>query len=115
MKDDFQWERTSYRDTFIHCSTAGATQEQWRSRLVAFVQLLERLPGFRIADNGYQRFLGVSVTPGIDCTFRGHPFRICSDIPGEIIVVHPELPRSLVEPLCEALKECWEQIPAQAP
>ncbi|MGE5321980.1 MAG: hypothetical protein ACM3SW_03925 [Actinomycetota bacterium] len=74
MKDDFQWERTNYRDTFIHCSSADATQEQWCAQLVAFLQVLSRSPAFRITDNGYQRFTGVLVT-GIDCTFHGSPLQ----------------------------------------
>jgi len=111
--DDFQWERSSYHDTFIHCATAGATHQQWRSRLVAFVQLLGQAPAFHITDKGYQRFAEVLVTEGIGCIFRGHPFSVLSDIPGEIILMHPELPRSLVEPLCKALKDCWQGIPEQ--
>src|SRR6185437_2244214 len=112
MNEDFQWQRTNYRETLIYCPSADVTYEQWRFRLVALLNLLARSPEFRITDNGYQRFPGVLVTEGVQCTFRGHLFRVWSDIPGQILVVHPELPRSLVEPLCNVLKDFWRSIPA---
>ena len=68
---------------------------------------LKGMSEFQIHDNGYVRFPGVLVIEGVKGTYKGHRFSIWSDIPGEILLRHPDVPRSAVESLCGRIKECW--------
>jgi hypothetical protein len=102
-----EWTRSSHDTTVIHCAGDDQTFEIWYETVVSLIESMERTMQFRIHDNGYRKFHGVFVSEGVKGTYNGHDFSIWSDIPGEIILRHPEVPRSAVELLCSRVKECW--------
>lgn len=102
--NDMEWTRSSYDTTLMHCSGADLPLRLWFGRVGSLMDTLKGLSEFRIHDNG---FPGVLVIEGVKGTYKGHKFSIWSDIPGEILLRHPDVPRSAVESLCGRIKECW--------
>lgn len=105
-----QWTRSGYDTTLIQCSGAGLPREVWYGKVVSLIQNLEVADGPQIDDNGFRRFPGVLVTEGVKGAFRGHPFSIWSDHPGEILLMHRAVPRWAVELLCSGISECWHAV-----
>ena len=105
-----QWVRSSYDTTVIQCSHDELPPDAWYEMVVSLIEGLKCTSEFRIHDNGYGKFPGVLVTEGVKGVYTGHAFSIWSDIPGEIVLKHPAVPRSAVEPLCRRVKECWLSI-----
>ena len=80
---------------------------KWSRRVVEFVLSIAEAEDFDVEDNGYRRFPGVLVTGGVKCYFRGKPFEVWSDVPGEIIVRHESMGSRLGSELISRLEELW--------
>ena len=107
MSEQIKWERSSYDTTIMQCACVDMPLDSWYRRMVSLVQSMEGAGEFEIHDNGYRTHPGVFVTEGVSGSFKGHSFNIWSDIPGEIILKHSKGSRSMVEPLCIKVMECW--------
>jgi hypothetical protein len=100
-------ERTNYHTTIMRRSGEDMPIRAWHRRMVSLIQAMEFMCEFDIRDNGYRRFPSVFVNGGVTGSFKGHRFSVWSDLPGEIILRHPGVPRSQVEPLCRTVEGCW--------
>ena len=107
MKNSVEWNRIDHDKTFLRCLDDEATRAVWYERIASVIDALGASNEFQINDNGYRRFPSVLVTEGVKGTFKGNDFAIWSDHPGEILLIHPDVPRSSVELLCNRVRESW--------
>jgi hypothetical protein len=101
------WRIGADSATILRSTEAGLSREGWYQQIVALLEVLENDDAFSIVDNGYRRDPGVLVTSGVEVSIGGRSFGIWSDMPGEIILVHPGMRASRVEQICQRLSELW--------
>ena len=105
------WDSTGGKTTVIQgLATTDADLSDWYSRVIAFVETVAKSSDFEVADNGYVRFPGVLVTSGIDAFFRGNPFRLWSDLPGELILSHGGMGCRTASQLIRSLEAPYGQL-----
>ena len=102
------WRFESGKTTIIHgLFVADADLSDWYSRVIAFVVTVAESPDFEVVDNGYRRFPGVLVTDGVTAFFRGNPFALWSDVPGELILTHASMGSRIGNELIRSLEALW--------
>ena len=102
------WDFAGGKTTIIKgLAATNADLSDWYSQVIAFVETLAGSSDFEVIDNGYVRFPGVLVTDGIDAFFRGNPFQVWSDLPGELILCHGAMGSRNASQLIRSLEALW--------
>ena len=95
--------------TLAKCSGGDMSMEQWYALVVSFIDALQANEDIRIKDNGYHRVPGVLVTDGVTGFFRDRQFSIWSDIPGELILKHQGMGKTMLAELREGFAVSWSK------
>ena len=104
------WKFSGRKTTIVKgLEQSNAELAQWYSRVIEFLLKVAESPDFEIENNGYNRYPGVLVTSGVKGYFRGKPFEIWSDMPGELILRHDAMGTHMARELIRRLKVLWEQ------
>lgn len=102
------WTFAGGKTTIIQGLEDSNTEcSQWYDRVVEFILKVAGSPDFEVKDNGFRRFPGVLVTDGVKGFFRGQPFEVWSDVPGELILRHESMGSRLGNELIPRLEALW--------
>ena len=111
MAPESAWTFAGGKTTIVQgleCSNKELTK--WFRRVIDFILRIAASADFEVVDNGYRSFPGVLVTNGVKCYFRGTPFEIWSDVPGEIIIRHESMGYRLGNELIGRLEALWPSM-----
>jgi hypothetical protein len=107
MRQPLTWKLGHDNVTIVCAADRHLPRSEWHQRLCLLLERMEGAEEFSVVDNGYKRYPGVLVTEGVKSSFSGQSFSVWSDVPGEIILVHPGMRASIAEQLCNKLSELW--------
>jgi len=109
MSQKLEWERSNWDATILRSPGTDIPLNAWYKRIVAMLEEMDGTTEFSVPDNGWRKKPGL-VAHGLDASFQGYNFKIWSDTPGDIILMHQGVPRRFVEPLCRAINDHWQNI-----
>ena len=107
MPEPLSWKFGHDDVTIVRCADCHLPRSEWHQRLLLLLERMRESDEFSVLDNGYRRYPGLLVTDGVKSSFSGQSFSVWSDVPGEIILVHPGMRASIAEQLCNKLSELW--------
>jgi hypothetical protein len=99
------WEQGADTTT-IRCRPHPQSREAWYVQLSAFITQLN-VPELALVDRQLISGGNPDFVDGIEYVFRGRHFRLISDVPGELLVLHGKMRAQHVEELCHLLSGAW--------
>jgi len=109
MSQKLEWERFSLDSTILRSPGTDVPRNVWYKRLATMLKEMDGTAEFSVPDNGWRKSPGI-LAHGVHAQYLGYNFKLWSDVPGDIILMHEAVPRRLIDPMLNAINDYWLNV-----